>query len=52
LLAITARLETKIEKTAAASGAAIANPTLLGVNFREKELLMPHLSSQNLIVLE
>ena len=40
-----------IENTAAASGAATARPILLGVNFRVKELLMLHLSSQNLIAL-
>ena len=49
LLAITARLEIMIEKTAAAKGAATANPILLGLNFLVSELLMPHPSSQNLV---
>ena len=52
LLTITAMLETTIEKTAAANGAAIAKPTLLGDNFLVSTLLMPHLSSQNLAALE
>ena len=51
LLAITARLEIKIEKTAAASGAAIAKPILLGVNFLESALLMLHLSSLSPVAL-
>ena len=51
LLAMTARLEIKIEKIAAASGAAIAKPTLLGVNFLESALLMLHLSSLSPIAL-
>jgi hypothetical protein len=44
LLAITARLEMRMEKIAAASGAAIAKATLLGVNLLESVLLMLHLS--------
>jgi hypothetical protein len=52
LLAITAMLEIMIEKIAAASGAAIAKPTLLGDNFLVSKLLMLHLSSQNLVALE
>ena len=32
-VAIIARLEIRIENIAAANGAAIANPSLLGVNF-------------------
>ena len=51
LLAITARLEIKIENIAAANGAAIAKPTLLGVNFLEKALLMLHRSSLNPVAL-
>jgi hypothetical protein len=51
LLAITARLEIMIEKTAAANGAATANPILLGLNFLVNALLMPHPSSQNLVAL-
>ena len=52
LLAITARLETIIEKTAAANGAAIAKPTLLGDNFPVINLLMLHPSLLNQAVLE
>jgi hypothetical protein len=52
LLAITAMLDITIEKTAATKGAAIAKPILLRENLLEIRLLMPHLSSQNLIVPE
>ena len=52
LLAITARLEIKIEKTAAANGAATASAILLGENFLVIELLMRHQSSLNLAALE
>jgi hypothetical protein len=52
LLAITAKLEIMIEKNAAASGAAIAKPTLLGDSFLVRALLMLHLSSLTQVVQE
>jgi hypothetical protein len=52
LLAITARLEIRIEKTAAAKGAATASPTFDGDNFLVSALLMLHLSSQNQVAQE
>jgi hypothetical protein len=41
---MTAILETTIEKIAAANGAAIARPILLGESFLVNKLLMLHLS--------
>jgi hypothetical protein len=52
LLAMTARLEIKIEKIAAANGAAIAKPTLLGDSFLVSTLLILHLSSLSQVVQE
>ena len=52
LLTITAMLETTIEKIAAANGAAIAKPTLLGDNFLVSTLLIRHLSSLSQVVQE
>jgi hypothetical protein len=49
---MTAMLEIAIEKIAAANGAAIAKPILLGESFLVSTLLMLHLSSQNQAALE
>ena len=49
---MTAMLEITIEKTAAANGAAIAKPTLLGESFLVSKLLMRHLSSLSQVALE
>ena len=49
--ALGAAIKINIEKIAAASGAAIAKPILLGVNFLESALLMLHLSSLSPIAL-